>query len=61
MGYSLDRWVGVLEYFVIVFAFGAGVYFISVKTTYLFFEKNKKNRFKVRKTVKKKQIFFDVA
>ena len=61
-GYSIDRWVGLLQYFCIVFALGTGVCFISAKATYLCLgKKNKKRRVRVKSNVKKKQVFFDVA
>lgn len=61
-GYSLDRWLGLLEYFCIVFALGTGIYFASAKATYLCFgKKNKKRRVKVNKKAVKKQVFFNVA
>lgn len=62
-GYSIDRWVGLLEYFCIVFALGVGVCFISAKATYMCFGKKNKKRSRIKtnnKTVKK-QVFFDVA
>lgn len=61
-GYSIGQWIGLVEYFCIVFALGAGVYYASAKATYLCFgKKNKKRRVRVKSNVKKKQVFFDVA
>ena len=63
-GYSIDRWVGLLQYFCIVFALGTGVCFISAKATYMCFrDKKKVSRINVsvNKRAVKKQVFFDVA
>ena len=61
-GYPISQWLGLLEWFMILLALGAGVYIASVKATYLCFEKrNKKIKVRVKNKAVKKQVFFDVA
>lgn len=60
--YSMSQWLKVLEYFVLIFALGAGVYFTSAKATYVFLgKKNKKIKVRAKNKAVKKQVFFDVA
>jgi hypothetical protein len=58
-GYSYDQWIGVVEYFLIMFALGIGVCLTSYRITHIC--SRKKKRIVRRKVDHKKQIFFDVA
>jgi hypothetical protein len=60
LDYSYGQWIGIIEYFMIVFALGIGVCLLSYKLTYKNFNKKRKV-IKSRKVNHKKQIFFDVA
>lgn len=59
-GYSIDRWIGVIEWFGIISILGLFVFFLSAYLTNKYSNTNKIYRIK-KKTTKKKQWFYDVA
>jgi hypothetical protein len=63
LGYCLDKWVGLGEYFLILVGIGLFLWVLCVQMNkYWIIEGNKRNRLKRIKDIhKKKEIFHDVA